>query len=237
MLCNSRALAALEQVVPEPQAEAVFFGKMAHGHKVMQDAFLSGVCARLVASSPPGSWVDLLKILKFNETNWNFSWATTRGGNAGNVSRRLSESVMSRAFRQGALPSSAGNLADYLRGNRAEVVVLCSPLRANGGPSTAGRMEITVVRGDDVSHNIGKCRHIKVLQPGRKGPTLATSDNVGKIVVYEGGKSGRPVQIRHASGGGLNLEHWGQSPLKLEITLEHYGDVTSQATLELSWTQ
>jgi len=230
------ALTALEHVVSDPQSESVFFGKLPYGHKVMQDAFLAGVCARLVASAPPESWKDLLTALKFVDTNWNFTWASTRGGNAGNVSRRLAEAVMSRAFREQAVPSAAGNLADYLRGNRAEVVVVCSGLKPNGGPSKVGRTEISLLRGDDLSQNIGSLRHIKVLQPGRKGPTKSTSDNIGKITVYYGDRTGPPVQVSGITGAGLNLDTWGPSPLKLAISLEHYGDIGTEANLEISWT-
>ena len=84
--------------------------------------------------------------------------------------------------------------------------------------------------------NIGSCRHVKVLQPGRSSGEAFTSANVGKIEVYDGARSGRPVVIREVTGSGLNLDDWGPGPLRLAITLEHYGDVSSQASLELTWT-
>lgn len=232
----ARALTALERVVSEPQDETVFLGRQAFGHKVMQDAFLSGVCARLVAKEPPDSWTDLLRNLRFDATNWNFSWASTRGGNAGNVSRKLAESILSRAMRDGALPATAGNLSDFLRGNRAQVVVLCSYMTPSGRPSKTDVMEITVVRGDDVSQSIGGRRHVRVLQPGRRGIQSVTSENVGKIVVAEASSPGRATQIAGATGVGFDLADWGQGSVSLGIGLEHYGDGKSNATLELSWT-
>ena len=45
---------ALRKVVSMPQSDSVYFGDPAHAQGIMQEAFIAGVSARLLASGPPG---------------------------------------------------------------------------------------------------------------------------------------------------------------------------------------
>ena len=140
-----QAYVALTKAVQMPQDESVFFGKGAFAHKVMQDGFMVGVLRRLVHSGPPNSWLDLFKSLNFHSTDWNFNtWASTRGGNAGNTSRKLAETIFPEVMMQGALPAEIDNLADYFRGNNAHVTVLFRHVNEAGRPIKAGSLACEV---------------------------------------------------------------------------------------------
>jgi hypothetical protein len=233
----SAAYAALVATVPEPHSETVFFGAASHSHKALQDGFLIGVLARLASVGAPKSWEQVLRTLRVDETDWNFSsWVTTTGGSAGNVSRKIAEAVFARALREGDLPEQVDNLADFLKGNRSEVVLVCSDVTPAGRPSQSDKLVIKLARGDSISRDVGEKRHVKVLQPGQSYGDEGTTENIGKIDVYDALARGRPRRFAELTGRGLVLgPQFGGNELELSFDLEHYGDARSNPTLKLKW--
>ncbi len=230
------AYLALKGTVAQPHQDTVFFGRTNFAHRVMQDGFLAGVLARLAASGPPTSWTDVLRRLNFVETDWNFNeWASTRGGNAGNTSRRLAETVLPLVMRSGRLPEGIDNLADYLKGNNCEVAVLCRRLNAKGRAIKAGELAINLTRGNKITRDIGDRVHVKVVKPGASLHGAATTPNIGKIDVYDGLKKGSPQKYPQAVGRGLLLQEIGEGKAELDISMEHYGAERSNASLALKW--
>lgn len=230
------AYLALKELVQAPQDRSVFFGKSPYAHKVMQDGFLIGVARRLAASGPPNSWVDLLKALNFQTTDWEFnSWAPTRGGNAGNTSRRMAETIFPAVMIAGKLPEGTDNLADYFRGNNSKVMVVCQKLNANGRPIKAGQSVFPLINGNQVSRTLGDLVHLKVIAPGRSIDGQATTLNVGKIEAFKGTSMGKPVKYPSATGGGIDLRSLGDGACELQISMEFYGASAGGANLSLKW--
>lgn len=233
----ARAYLALKQVVKGDHDDSVFFGKSPNAHKVMQDAFLIGVLQRIARMGAPDSWLDHLRHLKFHETDWDFSgWTTTRGGNAGNTSRKVAEAVMTTVMTTGSLPEGIDNLADYLNGNRCGVAIVCRRLKENGRPDNADKVVINLTNGDKITRDIGDRTHLKVIKPGNKMGADGTSINIGKIDVFDGQSKGRPRRFAEATGAGLTLnDAIGDGEVQLVFSLEHYGAAAGEASLRVKF--
>jgi DGQHR domain-containing protein len=216
---------ALHSVVGS-QPDSVFFGTTAKQQTIMQDAFLIGVCARLLKHGPPPDWANILKTLRFHQTNWDFSWTRAMSGPANTVSKRIAIRVLSGAIAEGSLPEGSGSLADYLKGNGATVRIALSALTANDRPKRQGRIELEVVRGGNTSQAVHEHRHVKVIDQ---------SSNIGKLEVVDASVRGQPLQYREITGRGLVLTPELPNPLKLMFLMSHYGDQHHHAELEISW--
>lgn len=221
---------ALQKVVTS-QDRSVFFGSPEYSQKVIQDAFLVGTMSYILSNGVPDSWKDVLDNLNFRDTNWNFSsWVVGLGGRAQTTSKNIARNVFSDIFRHERLPGETANIADFLRGDKANITFEFSPLTESGRASTKNRKEFNITVGAKTSVSVENRKHIKI--PER-------SNNVGKIEVYdrEKSKAGRPAQYDlHKQNGYLVLnseEH--TDPLKLYIKMHHYGANESDAELDISW--
>ncbi len=233
----ARAYVALEAALPIPKDESVFLGKGTHAHKVLQDGFLIGVLRRLAHFGVPNSWLDVLKSLNFHKTDWNFStWAKTRGGNAGNTSRRLAETIFPRVMIQGSLPVGIDNLADYFRGNDAFVTVICRHVNGAGKPVSKDPLVITLKNGNKQTRDIGARRHVRILKPGASVLGNETASNVGKIEAFEPATMGRPKKHPELIGRGLNISLVEAKSLEVDVVMEHYGAELGSANLTIKWT-
>jgi hypothetical protein len=221
---------ALQKVV-RSQDRSVFFGQPDYAQKIVQDAFLVGVMSYLLSNEVPDSWENVLESLNFKDTNWNFSsWVVSLGGRAQTTSKNIARDVFSDAFRNERPPGKSSNLADFMRGDKANITFEFSPLTNAGKASTKNRKSFDLTVGAKTSVTVGDRRHVKIAE---------RSNNVGKLEVYdqEKSKAGRPVQYGlHRQNGYLVLdpdEH--TNPLKLYIQMHHYGDNESGAELDISW--
>jgi hypothetical protein len=140
--------------------------------------------------------------------------------------------VFSDVFRNKRLPQKSSNIADFIRGDKANITFEFSPLTPSGKASTKNRKEFELTVGAKTSVTVDKMRHVKISK---------RSNNVGKIEVYdqEKSKAGRPVRYGlHRANGYIVLdpkEH--TNPLKLYIQMHHYGDNESGAELDISWNE
>jgi DGQHR domain-containing protein len=219
---------ALTKVVKAPQDKSVFFGQLGHsGQKIMQDAYIIGILSYLLHHPAPNSWEEILRKLSFHNTIWNFNWVRSLNGKHQTVSRKLAFNVFARAFRETVLPTTSGDLANYLQGNNACVDFEFSYLESN---KILRRDKDTcrVSRGDVLSRNINGRKHIKI---------LSKTENIGELTVSDkNSPPGRVVYYKNISKAGVILtteEH--RKPLELLVTMENYGGVESCAELTVVW--
>jgi hypothetical protein len=222
------AHAALSAAVQNPM-DSVFFG-LSHGsgQQIMQDAFIAAVCASLRKNGIPNSWGAELNVLQFGSTNWKFTWVRSLNGAAASVSRKLAFKVLSQCFEKRSLPSGSGSIADILKGNGATVELAFSSLTAKGRVSRRGRTSISLLRGSSISHAMQPHRHVRVM------PKFI---NIGKLTVTDkNSPPGRLVSYDDATRQGLVLSPTQHSnPLSLLVTMDHYGNTSSTAEIDLVW--
>jgi hypothetical protein len=208
------------------QADSVFFGAPAKQQAIMQDAFLVGVCTRILTDGAPASWSNLLKALKFHQTNWDFSWIRSLSGPANTTSKRIAENVMSDALSRSELPSGSNTIADHLKGNAASITIAFSALTPAGRPTTKGRILYEALRGSTGSQAAQQHPHIKVIK---------MSTNIGKLEVVDATKKGKPFYYRDINGRGMLLGSGIPNPLELMFIMTHYGDLHHEAELQVNW--
>jgi hypothetical protein len=157
--------------------DSVFFGKGAKKHKPLEDAFLVGTLSRLRVDSAP-DWKALLKTLNFDITDWDFSWATIRGGREGKFSRGVAESVFDSVFSVGHLPENVDDLSTYLRGDQASISLVASELGPTGRPRKVGRIEQRFEFGGTKNFPTSGRRHIRI-------PSQSLTNNIGRLEVVD----------------------------------------------------
>lgn len=220
---------ALAGLVQNP-TDSVFFGPShGAGQQIMQDAFVAAVCASLRRHGIPASWSGELNLLQFGTTNWKFNWVRSLNGAAASVSRKLALKVLEECFQQRSLPVGSGSIADILKGNQAAVELTFSSLTAAGRVSRRGQTTIQLSRGSNLSHAMQPHTHVRV---------AAQSINIGKLTVTDkNSPPGRLVTYVDATRpGGMTLASSQHSnPLSLLVTMEHYGDTSSTAEIDLAW--
>lgn len=229
------ALRALRSVVPAPHDQSVFFGTPDHAQLAMQDAYIIGVLAYVQANGVPESWEAVLKQLQFHKTDWKFrAWVTTLGGKAGSDSRSVAQRVFVAAFRDHQLPISDGdeqNLADYLRGNRAQARLHFSRMSSEGRPLAAGRETVTLRRGEDGSREVGEHLHVRI-DPGWRRTNIARLE-----VIDATSNVANPKKIPALlSASGLRLEPEAEErELLVAINMIFYGGRSADAKFAIRW--
>lgn len=225
-----RAHIALTQTVKAPQQESVFFGSEGFGQKIMQDAFFAGVMAYLLRHGRPESWADILRSLAFDRTNWNFkTWVRTLSGREQTTSRNIAIDVFTTVFRDNSLPQNTSSIADYMRGDTANVTFAASYTSDDTGRvQRANKSETHIMVGSTRTWDVAPRNHIKVIE---------RSKNVGKLEFTDKqSPPGRIIRYHMIGQGGLFLsEKHHNSPIQLLITMHHYGGNTSEANLDISW--
>jgi hypothetical protein len=235
-----KAYLALSRVVAGPLEESVFFGvseeDVTYGQPYMQAALIVGVLSHLRTHGAPDDWEDVYRGLSFQDTNWNFTpWTRSFTGAAGTTSQRLAIRVFAHVFTDRVLP--AGNLADYLKGDGARVTLMFSRLDENGRLMPLDRDEYVVLRGGDTSYTSPDRRHVKVAK-------LAETDgsrNIGRLSVLDKNDIGSRRLERMAGPGIVLDETFGQTvgrrgrQLQVRFLMEHYGGLTSEGDLTVSW--
>jgi len=221
---------ALTQVV-STRKESVFFGENEYEQTIIQDAFLVGVFSFLVHNGIPNNWKEILEELKFKNTNWNFSnWVTSLGGREASTSRNIARNVFSQVFRDQSLPEETSNLADFLRGDRAQIEFEFSFLTKKGRASTVDRESFILSAGDRTSTKVDARRHIRISD---------RSTNVGKVEILDRqlSRRGMPVQYDlHQKSGYIVLNPEDHTdPLQLHVNLHHYGGNKTSAEIDIGW--
>ncbi|MBA2807440.1 hypothetical protein E0500_008430 [Streptomyces sp. KM273126] len=221
----SHAYIALHQTVGN-HASSVFFGKPPSQQTIMQEAFIVGVLARALFYGPTADYRSLLQALKFQNTNWDFSWVRTLSGPANTISKKIARNVLEDALVQATLPEASGNLADHLKGNGAAVVLAFSKVTPAGRPAKQGKEQYKMLRGATGSHNAGTTTHVKVTEQ---------TSNVGDFEILDAKTVGRPLRYKEMEGKGLILSDKYSKPLEIVVVMKHYGDLSSQSELQINW--
>jgi hypothetical protein len=222
-----RAFDALAKQISTPHDKSVFFGDSRHEQKIMQDAFIAGVLARILDQGPQLDWKTLLQQLKFPTTDWDFSsWVRSLNGSDGTNSRKLAIEVFATAFRSASLPSSQGDLCDYLRGNAAEVTFAFSKLSPAGGrPISRDRITLPVIGGSTLSQNIQSARHVRVAK---------SSGNIAKLELVDADSPASGPR-RFRSTGFILEDGVHSKPLRVDVLMHHYGGIQKTATVSIRW--
>lgn len=221
------AYKALLVSVRAPQGDSVFFGDSRHEQKILQDAFFAAVLTAICHRGPGQNWVNLLtNQLSFPTTDWNFhSWVVSLNGHAGSLSRKLAISILGKAFRDQGLPSQTGNLADYFKGNDAEIEIVASQLTQVGRPSRTNQMIHSVKGGNRRTINLQGSAHVKF--------QLKTL-NTGKVEIIDA-QSPAGHSVSYPPRGFRIDQGNHRNPLKLVIKMHHYGNTHSTAYIDLAW--
>lgn len=222
-----KAFNALTAEVSAPQQNTVFFGSATgHEQKIMQDAFICGVLAALLQHGPGIDWRALLTTLQFALTNWDFKpWVVSLNGTKQTMSRKLAIDVFTQAFRDMRLPTSPGNLADYLQGNNARVTFAFSNVTTAGRPARSGRSHLDVSGGQTLSQGISPAKHVKV---------SFKSSNIAQLELVDAhSPPASPILI--APKGHTLKPSRDRNPLTLDVKMHHYGGTMNQAKLTLNW--
>ena len=223
------AHSALCSNVQAPQDKSVFFGDADHGQKIMQVAFMAGAMALLLEHGPPASWDTVLQNLNFHQTQWDFSWVRSLHGKAQSRSKKLAVGVFCQMFKTGALPKQASTVADFLRGDRAQIDLVCSELTSSNRPSRSGQKTERLDRGSVKTINIGRRRHVKIAKVTQNIAHIEVTDKQsppGRLVSYERELARRGMILESSRHG---------NPLSLLVTMFHYGDVQSTVEVDLGW--
>lgn len=210
------------------QANSVFFGPAAKQQSIMHDSYLTGVLARLLTGGAQTTWKTLLQSLMFHQSDWDFSWVRSLSGPANTASKKIASDVLTSAMSSGTLPTGSSNIPDHLRGNGATVIIQLSALTGAGRAKKQGRLLQSILRGSTGSLNASQHPHLRV---------TGQSSNVGKLDIVDATKAGRPVHYSDIQGRGLVLTAVKSlpNPLELMFVMTHYGDLTSQADLRITW--
>ncbi len=221
---------ALASVIKTPADRSVFFGDEDHHQKIMEDAFWAGVLRFLaVHGAPRSSWTDVLRTLKFNETNWDFSWKVTLHGKVQNTSKKLAIKVMEDIFSKNELPSGNNNIDELLRGNGAHFELEAFLLTSSGKRSAQESMVLKVTSGDNRSFPIEPCVGIRLINRSLNIGEVEVTDMQappGKLVPYK--------EVLRKQGMTLDQKRHN-NPLQLLFTLKHYGGEESSAKVQIDW--
>lgn len=220
----ARAYQALHKVV-QNHATSVFFGTGDKQQTIMQEAFLAGVLSRMRLHGSTGDYPTLFQGLNFHQTNWEFAWTKSLGAQQNSASKRIARGVFDDAISTGALPTGSANLADHLRGNGASVTLQCSRLTPAGRPAKQGQTEYVALRGSVGSHNVGTTPNIRILRKTSNVDEVVIHDKVTPKVLYR--------EMLRASG--LTINNTLPRPLMVQIVMQHYGGLYSEAEVEFNW--
>ena len=226
-MCFARI--ALAAAVKTPMATSVFFGKDSHHQKIMEDAFWSGVLSYLGAHGTPPSWTNVLRMLRFESTNWDFSWKVSLHGRDQSTSKKLAIKVMKDIFTMRKLPNGSNSIADLLMGNGATFHLEAFHLTSARRRSKREREVLKVRRGDSISFPIGQRAGIRLRNPNLNIQEVVVTDMQaapGTLVEYKDVLKGRGLILDKSKHN---------NPLQLLFKLKHYGGVTSTAEVRLGW--
>ena len=225
-MCFARL--ALASVIKTPPEQSVFFGDDVHHQKIMEDAFWPGTLRYLAVHGIPSSWREVLRMLHFDTTDWDFSWTVTLHGIDQTRSKKLAKKVMEAIFHDRSLPSGNNNIHDLLRGNGAQFELEAFNVTPNGYPSNRGTKNQVFRRGDTTSFPIETRKGIRLRQPSLNVQDIRVTDKQAP--------PGTLVEYKEVNKSGLRLhKELHKNPLELLFTLRHYGGVSSSVDVRIDW--
>lgn len=219
------AYTALWRLVQD-HSDSVFFGAKPKAQSIMQDAFMIGVLKRLLSVGDATDWDVLLKVLKFDTTDWDFDAWVQEGGLSGpgsSASKKVAVSAMERFLVNGKLDEGIEDIADYLKGDGASVEFKFTEVNKDGKPANgkAASSSIILQSGSQKNKSMQKNPYIKLLRK---------SANVGKLLLWDG-KAQSPTEVSELKKGWVIPAE--RLPMKVRIEMRHYGGNVTSASLDL----
>lgn len=214
---------ALSRSVITPTADSAFFGDTNHRQKYLMDAFLVGVLTYLLRHGVPTDWENVLQALRFNASNWDVTgWVQSTGGNFGNVSHRVANSVFQDMFAKRVLGVSS-DIPSWLAGDGAELTLLASD--PGPGGTRRNRLVSTLPINGTKPLNIGAARRLKLDH---------NSINVGKLRIFD---ESRPFGSEYTLSSLKRGVVLPQAPgsLRLLVGAEYYGGSRSELKINITW--
>ena len=229
---------ALQGAVKAPQDKTVFFGDRDHAYRIMQDAFVVGVCARLLQNALPIDWPGLLQSLRFNTSNWNFkSWVLSMSGSDQTTSKDIAEQLFLNYFKLGTLSGQA-DLVDLLKGHGAQFDVQVEVIKPSGRVDSLATEKRELTKGANLSLvcTAGAKRKIKI-------PKSSIALNIGKIVAIDDGAStaaNRVLLPKIQATAGLVMDSAESpqpftNPLSIKFDIHLFGGIKVEADLSVEW--
>ena len=229
------SITALKAVTTSDATRSAFFGESGE-QKYFRDGYIVGVCQYLVENGAPADWVEVLKALNFDTTDWDVTtWVNGTSGKAGNVSKKIAFKCFSQIFKTGSLPASVKDMCDYLRGKNAYLKVDYQLVDDNNKIISKSAQTILVDltgREKDVVPLPANARHIKITSPcSNVGPVSIALDAqpFAENYNFDTFKKGRilePSEIKSL-----------KKKLGLRIRAEFYGDVAMQKQVTFTFNE
>ena len=218
------ATRALMDVVTTDIDSSGFSGIGTNHHKYLEEAFLVGTFSRLLKSESV-VWTDLLKTLKFHDTNWHFTWAGARTGKQGTLSKRAAENVFKQIFQDGTLPGRTSNVSTYLRGDGASIELQARKVGASGTPIPSDSVKIKLELSGHKEFNTSGRDFVRLI-------ATSVTKNIAKLEVVNTASPLEQVLTTATLKKGLRLSEIGSSEWLFRA--EFYGGTSSEMTLSIT---
>jgi DGQHR domain-containing protein len=219
----SKATLALVNSVATPVERTVFFGDGAKRSQYIEQAFIAGVL-RKIKKDPATNWPHLLGVLRFPNTNWEFTWVRSTGGADGTVSKKIARNVFVEAFELAAIPYGSNDLVSYLRGDKAAVEFEASFLTPSHQPQRGDKATTALnVEGINVFETGGR-PHVRLR------PKFNHTANIGKLDIYDPDQPRGRTYTTQSLKSGVVLDE----SKELKIRVETYGGLEKELQLTIN---
>ncbi|MDP2535496.1 hypothetical protein [Alteromonas stellipolaris] len=175
------AFDVLSKNVRAPQENSVFFGQSHYFHKIMCDAFLTGVLVYLLENQAVdrAGWDKLLKKLNFHKTDWNFHQHVNKSARWVDKSKKLAVNVFDELFRDEQLPRGVSNIWDYLSGDQLQIEVVFRNVDKNGRAIKLDEETEFLSRGTKKTVTMEKRRHLSIRDKSSNAKHVEIFDDRG----------------------------------------------------------
>jgi hypothetical protein len=229
----AKAVSALRDVISKNIDRSAFFGSIGE-QKYFRDGFIIGVCQYLLENGTPANWVEVLRELNFDKTDWDVTnWVNGTSGKAGNISKKIASKCFQEIFKSGKLPEDIDDLCEYLSGKNAHLTleyVLVDDEDVKISRSNVTKQVDLGGLARSIESLPANARFIKITNP---------CNNVGQVSIalaekpfdenfhFESLKKGRVLQKNELKGL--------KNKILLKIRAELYGDRTFQKELLITF--
>ena len=226
------AVHALKGVIKREVEKSAFFGDSRSEQKYFRDGFIAGVCSYLLENGVPREWSQVLKDLKFPQTDWDVSvWVNSTGGLAGNTSKKLAFSCFEDVFGRGELPEGVESLCTYLQGQGAFLQLEYRLVDENDTPIRNSTQVLEIELSTTLRQIVipAKARYIKITSP---------CINVGPVHIS---LKSAPYDERYSFGAFKRgrvfpLQEMKQlkNKIELEVKADFYGELSLSKKLVIN---
>lgn len=228
------AVHALKSVVTRETDRSAFFGGQRSEQKYFRDGFISGVCAYLKENGKARDWLQVLKDLNFDHTDWDVSgWVNSTSGRAGTISKKLAFDCFDSVFQSGSMPENVDNICELLQGALSFLQIEYKLVDEEGNPvrNSGGKIKLELPGGiEKRSENIPlNARYIKITSPSKNAGPVSISlkekpfDDQYSFSEFKKGKVFQSNELKAL-----------KNKIVLNIKVDFYGDVTIRKELTLN---